>query len=224
MLATTSAGKVREFRELVAAHLDPARVQIATPDELGLTLPPVEESGATFTENALLKARAVAHAAGLPALADDSGLCVDALSGRPGLHSARWAGSAATDADRCALLLQRLQGVPAKRRAARFVCVVALALPDGTTWTAEGTCEGIIAAAPCGAQGFGYDPVFLVPALGITFAELSDAEKNRLSHRALALAALAPRLKVVFNNGSGWAEKVASAEPECMSPASALLQ
>lgn len=147
----------------------------------------VEETGATFAANARLKAEAGARAFGAPCLADDSGLCVDALDGRPGVYSARYA---PTDEERIAKLLGELTGVPAARRTAAFVCAIALAWPDGRVIEVEGRCEGVITEAPRGAGGFGYDPVFRVPALGRTFAELAAGEKNTVSHRALAVSRL----------------------------------
>jgi len=190
MLATTNPGKVREFRTLLGQYEGLAHLMLLTPSDWPEPLPEVEETGATFAENARLKAVALAQATGMTALADDSGLCVDALGGEPGLHSARWAGVGVSDADRNARLLARLSGVPAERRAARYVCVVSLAGPDGGSIEAEGTCEGAILEAPRGVSGFGYDPLFLVPEFGRTMAELTEEEKNRISHRAMALQAL----------------------------------
>lgn len=199
VLATTNPGKAAEFRTLLARYLDPARVTLATPGDLGFNLPPIEETGGTFAENARLKVVALAQATGLPSFADDSGLCVDALGGAPGLHSARWAGVAASDADRTALLLAQIQGVPAPKRTARFVCAVAFCLPDGRVFTQEAACEGVIADTPAGDNGFGYDPVFLIPRLGKTFAALTPHEKNELSHRAQAIALLVPTLQNYFS-------------------------
>jgi XTP/dITP diphosphohydrolase len=146
----------------------------------------VEETGETFRDNAILKANAFARSAGLPALADDSGLEVDALGGAPGVRSARYAGPGASDADRIALLLRNLAHVPAAQRQARFRCTMALATPEGLVGTVDGTCEGEIAFAPRGSNGFGYDPVFLLPHLGRTMAELRDEEKHAISHRGRA--------------------------------------
>ena len=165
-----------------------------TPGDWPEPLPDVEETGATFAENARLKAAALAQATGLPALADDSGLCVDALGGEPGLHSARWAGENTSDADRNALLLARLSGISAEKRTAQYVCVVSLAWPDGNSVEAEGACAGRILDAPHGANGFGYDPLFFVAEFGRTAAELTAGEKSQISHRARALAALDARL------------------------------
>ncbi len=193
MLATTNLGKVREFKTLLGQYKSLANLMLLTPTDWPEPLPEVEETGATFAENARLKATALARATGLPALADDSGLCVDALDGEPGLHSARWAGADATDADRNARLLERLSEVPQERRTARYVCVVSLASPDGRSIESEGTCGGVILEEARGANGFGYDPLFFVPEFGRTMAELTDAEKNRGSHRARALEALLAR-------------------------------
>lgn len=187
LVATSNPGKLRELRALLAD----LGLEVLGPGDVGLALE-VEETGTTFVANAVLKARAFAAAAGLPALADDSGLEVDALDGRPGVHSARWV--AGTDADRVAALLARLAAVPAAARGARFRSVAALAWPDGRVATAEGAVEGRIAFAPRGAGGFGYDPIFLVEDGGHdgrrTMAELPPEEKNRLSHRARAVAGL----------------------------------
>lgn len=148
----------------------------------------VEETGTTFAENALLKAQAVMEATGMAAIADDSGLEVDALHGAPGVYSARY-GGLQTDEDRTQLLLENLKEIPDPERTARFVSVVTCVLPDGRTVSARGTCEGVIARAPAGRNGFGYDPVFYVPSLGRTFAQASSEEKNAVSHRGNALKA-----------------------------------
>ncbi len=156
-------------------------------DRIGpIEVPP--EGGESFQENSCRKARAVAKASGHLALADDSGLEVDALGGRPGVLSARFGGPQATDPDRNALLLEMLRDIPSDRRTARFRCVVAIAEPAGRVRVAEGICEGRIAAAARGIHGFGYDSIFEVPSLGKTFAEVSPEVKNRLSHRAQAMA------------------------------------
>ena len=190
MLATTNLGKVAEFRYLLGQWERWRGIDLLTPGDWPAPLPSVAETGTTFAENARLKAVALSTATGLPALADDSGLCVDALGGEPGLHSARWAGDEATDADRNALLLARLAGVPTEKRTARYVCVVSLAWPEGITVETEGGCAGTICETPQGANGFGYDPLFFVPEFGHTVAELTADEKSQISHRARALAAL----------------------------------
>lgn len=182
VFATTNVGKLAELRGLLGEghQVLPAS---AFP-EVG----EVEEDRDTFAGNAEKKARAYCVASGLPALADDSGLCVDALSGRPGVHSARYA---PTDAERIAKLLAELSGVSA--RGAHFACVLALATPDGAVSFAEGRCEGSIAQAPAGEHGFGYDPIFLLPS-GLTLAQLRREEKAAVSHRGKAFEAMRPRL------------------------------
>lgn len=194
VLATTNRGKAREFAALLALHPAFAPYTLTLPNALGIALPPVDETGTTFATNALLKACAAAQATGCAALGDDSGLCVDALGGGPGLHSARWAGPEADDSARTVLLLARLADVPAVLRTARFACALCLALPDGQSFAAEGVCEGEIIQVPQGADGFGYDPVFLLPQWGRTMAQLTPAEKNSASHRAWAVASLAAAL------------------------------
>lgn len=191
VLATRNPGKARELAELVA---DWGEIEVAPlADFPAVRCPP--ETGADYVENALLKAKAVAGATGLTALADDSGLEVDVLDGDPGLQSARWAGLAASDAARVQKLLDALSGVPAERRTARFRCAVALAWPDGRVDTAEGSCGGRIASAAAGTNGFGYDPVFVPDELGVTFAASSPADKRRVSHRARAVDALGDLLR-----------------------------
>lgn len=192
VVATGNPGKRRELSALLALPGWTLRGLDEVPDA-----PAVVESGATFLANARLKAHALARHTGLPALADDSGLEVDALGGAPGVRSARFAadaGAGSGDAANIALLLARLRDVPAAQRTARFRCAVVVARPDGTELTAEGTCDGVITDAPRGSGGFGYDPVFLHPPLGRTFAELDAEEKDRISHRARAIAALRDRL------------------------------
>ena len=194
VMATTNRGKVKEL-EAILTH-DPAfaDVEILTLADAGIPGFDYEETADTFEGNAVGKAVAAAQAANLPAVADDSGLCVDSLGGEPGVYSARWAGESATEAERNRLLLERLSGVPEADRTARFVCVMAIATPDGKLAAAEGTCDGIITSESKGNSGFGYDPVFYVPNLGRTFAELSPVEKNMVSHRRAAINNLAPRL------------------------------
>lgn len=197
LVATNNPGKVREFKKLLAG----LPVEITFPAQEGLDLD-VEETGATFAENACLKALAYAWVSGLPTLADDSGLEVDALGGEPGVRSARYAGPGASDADRYRKLLAALADVPPGERAARFRCVVALALPDGEVHTADGTCEGQIGFEPRGEHGFGYDPVFLVDGYGgLTLAELPPDLKNRISHRARAVVAARPALQTALALG-----------------------
>lgn len=181
LIATHNPGKVREYRELLAG----LSLEITYLDAEGISLE-VEETGGTFAENAIQKAAAYARASDLWTWADDSGLEVDALGGGPGVHSARYAGPGASDADRRRRLLNALAGVPWNRRTARFRCVVALATPGGEVRTADGVCEGVIAFGPAGSNGFGYDPVFYLPERGATMAQLPPEEKNRISHRGRA--------------------------------------
>jgi XTP/dITP diphosphohydrolase len=185
VLATLNTGKGRELIALLGAV--PFEIRLLA-DVPGARLP--EETGATYADNALVKARAAAELTGALALGDDSGLEVDALDGAPGLYTARFGGPGLDDRGRGALLLERLRGVPPARRTARFRCVIALAGPGRAEKVIEGVAEGVIAESPRGSSGFGYDPVFFYPPLGRTFAELSDEEKARVSHRGLALAAV----------------------------------
>ncbi len=194
VLATANPGKTRELRALVG-EWGPIDVR-SLADFPGVRLP--EEDGATYADNAVLKARAVATATGLPALADDSGLEVEALSGAPGVRSARFAPS---DAERIARLLEVLGD--AEDRRARFRCVVALAWPDGRLEQAEGVCPGRIAERTDGAGGFGYDPLFVADELGRTFAAATAEEKARVSHRARAVRALGERLGAGSGRPSG---------------------
>lgn len=194
VLATANPGKTRELRALVG-EWGPIDVR-SLADFPDVRLP--EEDGATYADNAVLKARAVATATGLPALADDSGLEVEALSGAPGVRSARFAPS---DAERIARLLEVLRD--AEDRRARFRCVVALAWPDGRFEQAEGACTGRIAERTIGAGGFGYDPLFVADELGRTFAAATAEEKARVSHRARAVRALGERLGAGSGRPSG---------------------
>ena len=184
LVATHNQGKVREYREL----LRDLPLELTWLDAEGITQE-VDETGDTCEENAILKACAYAAANSLLTWADDSALEVDALGGAPGVHSARYAGSGASDADRYRLLLSKMQGIPWEQRTARFRCVVAIAQPEGAVRTAEGTCEGFIAFGPRGGNGFGYDPVFYLPDLGQHMAELDPEMKNQISHRARAARA-----------------------------------
>ena len=184
LIATHNQGKLREYRALLAD----LPLKVVNLDEAGVDFD-VDETGTTFAENALLKARAYAAATGLLTWADDSGLEVDALDGAPGVYSARYAGPDATDEDRYRKLLHTLAAQPDAPRTARFRCVVALVTPDGAAYTTDGVCPGVIIDEPRGSHGFGYDPVFLLPDLGQTMAELPPATKNRISHRGRAAAA-----------------------------------
>jgi XTP/dITP diphosphohydrolase len=197
VLATRNRGKVRELEALVADL--PARVQ--TLDDYP-EVPVLPETGATFEANAVGKATTVARLVGQIALADDSGLEVDALGGAPGVESATFLGPAASDDDRNRWVLGRLQGIAEGRRAARYRAVIAVACPDGRVRVFEGTCEGRIIETPRGRHGFGYDPIFLVPAYGRTMAELPPEVKNRISHRAKALAAARAHLVDLIRSSS----------------------
>ena len=187
LLASNNLGKIREVREILAEH------GLTVIPQSDLNIADAAETGLTFIENAILKARHAARLSRLPALADDSGLEVDALNGAPGVFSARYAGSGATDADNNAQLIQALHGVPHNRRTARFRCVMAYLrhVDDPSPLIAEGIWEGVILDVPRGSEGFGYDPYFLVPEKGCSSAELSADMKNRLSHRGQALRRMA---------------------------------
>lgn len=181
LLATNNAGKIAEYRQL----LDGSGWQIVTPAEIELKIA-IDETGQTYAENATLKAVAYASASGLTSLADDSGLEVDALDGRPGVLSARYAGADRTDAERAEALLTELRDVADERRTARFRCVIAIASGEDRVELAEGAVEGRIVREPRGESGFGYDPIFLLPERGLTMAELPAGEKHRVSHRGAA--------------------------------------
>ena len=189
VIATNNRGKVRELREL----LEGCGFELVTPGDLGVKFGP-EESGATFEANARIKAEEAARLTGEIALADDSGLEVDALGGRPGVYSARYAGPGKTDeniseARQVELILEEMRDVPDERRGARFRCAIAIATPGGETRVVDGVFEGRIAHEARGTNGFGYDPIFLVPERGVTSAELPPAEKNAMSHRGKAAKA-----------------------------------
>lgn len=192
VVASLNRAKAREIAEILAAEgLGCEVVPLADLPEVALPA----ETGETFAENALAKARVAARATGLPAIADDSGLEVDALGGEPGVMSARYAGESASDADRYRRVLTLLAEVPDERRTARFRCAAAFVSPEGAELFAEGTCEGRIARAPAGAGGFGYDPIFLPEGHEITMAQLTPEQKHAISHRGRALRALARCLR-----------------------------
>ncbi|MFO7917339.1 MAG: XTP/dITP diphosphatase [Anaerolineae bacterium] len=181
LIATHNRGKKAEY----AIILDDLPLELVSLTDLNIDVE-IAETGKTFEENALLKARGYAALTGLPTLADDSGLEVDALDGAPGIHSARYAGPEASDEDLYTLLLRNLRGVPDAERSARFRCVIALVWPEGREEVVEGTCEGRILRKPLGERGFGYDPIFYVPEKGKTMAQLPMEVKNRISHRGHA--------------------------------------
>lgn len=195
IIATHNAKKLKELARI----LEPLGIEAVTDWELGIPLTEAEETGETFEENAYLKAVSACRESGLPAIADDSGLMVDALDGAPGVYSARYAGPDATDDDRNRKLLKELAQVPREGRGARFVSAICCVFPDGSTVTARGECPGSIAFAPAGEDGFGYDPLFLVapglPGAGKTYAQLSAEEKDAVSHRGNALREFSQRLR-----------------------------
>ena len=183
LLATNNEGKAREYKSL----LEGVPFELVMPNELGISTE-VAEVGKSFEENAIIKAATLALESGLLSLADDSGLEVEALGGEPGVRSARYAGEDASDADRVAYLLVKMQGIPQEKRQARFKCVIAIANPQGEVELCSGECEGVIAFSPKGDKGFGYDPIFYLPELGKTMAELPPETKNKISHRGRAAA------------------------------------
>lgn len=194
ILASKNQHKLTEL----SAILSQLGFEIALESEYGLDID-VEETGTTFEENSFLKADAVMKASGLPVLADDSGLMVDALDGAPGVYSAHY-GHKASDKERTAYLLENMKDVPEERRGAKFVCVITCLFPDGRKIVARGECPGVIARAPHGENGFGYDPVFYLPELGMTYAELPSEQKNAISHRARALQDFCRKYQEVQNH------------------------
>ena len=188
VLASKNAKKLKEMNEILSGM----GVEVCLQSDVGIDID-VEETGTTFEENSLLKARAVMEASGLPAIADDSGLCVDALNGAPGVYSARYGGEGLDDVGRYRLLLSNMPKGAA--RTAKFVSVITCCFPGGDVLTARGECPGTIAFAPMGEGGFGYDPVFFLPKLKKTFAQLTAEEKNAISHRGLALEAFQAKLE-----------------------------
>ncbi len=191
VLATTNKNKVREFREILADF----DIEIRSLSDFG-PIPEVIEDGDTFDDNAYKKAHHTAKVLGLPAIADDSGLVVDALDGAPGVYSARYSGENATDDENCDKLLQEMEGV--ENRKAHFSCVISIAVPSGPALTYEGRCDGLIAEKRFGENGFGYDPVFYFEEYGKTFAQLGAEEKNKVSHRGKALAEIKSEVKSVI--------------------------
>lgn len=192
ILATRNHGKLTELKAILAAadlHYDLVCAD-AYPD-----VPDVKETGVTFAENALLKAHALAQATGMPAVADDSGLCVDVLGGAPGIFSARWSGSHGDDRANLTLLLDQLSDIPDQHRAAHFTCAAALALPDGTERVVEGRLRGTLRHEPAGTHGFGYDPILQPDGDTRTCAEMSPEEKNEISHRGKAFRGMVPVLR-----------------------------
>jgi XTP/dITP diphosphohydrolase len=185
IIATKNPGKAMEFEHIFAARDIEVRTLLDFPE-----VPEVEETGLTFEENAILKAEAVSQALGKMVIGDDSGLIVDALEGRPGIYSARYAGEPKNDQNNTDKVLSEMKGLPKEKRSARFYCALAFSIPGQETLTVSGTCEGRILEERRGSNGFGYDPVFYVPEKGHAMAELSSDEKNKISHRANALKKL----------------------------------
>ena len=194
ILATNNMHKLAEMKRILL----PLGIDVVSAKEVNLDLGEVEETGTTFLENARIKAKSAFIRTGIPAIADDSGLVVDALNGNPGVYSARYGGEGLTDSQRIDLLLSELKDVPPKQRTARFVCEICCIINDNTEITAKGVCEGVIAAAQSGNGGFGYDPIFFIPQENKTFAELTDADKDSLSHRGKALAELKTKITDLY--------------------------
>ena len=194
LIATHNMKKREELHRILA----PLGIRVVLASEIGVNLTEVEETGEAFEENALLKAVSGCRDAGIPCVADDSGLCVDALDGRPGVYSARYCGEETSYPEKMAHLIKELEGVPPEKRTARFVSVAACAFPDGTSFTVRGECEGRIGYAPVGDNGFGFDPVFMVGDK--SFAQLSAEEKDAVSHRGNSLRKLSEKLKEIIDN------------------------
>jgi XTP/dITP diphosphohydrolase len=192
VLATRNQGKITEFRRILDA-LAPGEIELIGVDQFP-DLVDVEETGSTFEENSLLKARYTAQTTGLPAIADDSGLCVDALNGDPGIYSARWAGAHGDDQANIEKLLDQLIDIADEKRSAHFMCVASLVLPDGREQVAEGRFDGHILRHPVGEYGFGYDPIFQPLGFTISSAQMSAEEKDLLSHRGKSLRSIAPHV------------------------------
>ena len=194
LIATHNMKKREELHRI----LSPLGIRVVLASEIGVTLTEVEETGETFEENALLKAVSGCRDAGIPCVADDSGLCVDALDGRPGVYSARYCGEETPYPEKMAHLLDEMKDVPPEKRTARFVSVAACAFPDGTSFTVRGACEGRIGYEQRGDNGFGFDPVFMVGDR--SFAELTAEEKDAISHRGNSLRKLSEKLKEIIDN------------------------
>ena len=194
IIATHNQKKLKELSRILL----PLGIEAVTAEAAGFSLTEAEETGSTFEENAYIKAASACRETGLPAVADDSGLMVEALDGAPGVYSARYAGEGATDADRNEKLLREMAAVPPEKRGAKFVSAVCCVFPDGSTVCARGECPGSIGFAPAGEDGFGYDPLFIVadglPGAGRTYAELTPEEKDAVSHRGNALRLFGERL------------------------------
>ncbi len=194
IIATKNKGKVKDFEQLFSPKGYIVKSLFDFPH-----LTEVEETGRTFSENAVLKAEQIAHELDRVVIADDSGLEVDALNGRPGVFSARYAGEQKNDRDNLEKVLKELEEVPDEKRSARFYCALALSIPNAQTHIVEGTCEGLITRHPIGHHGFGYDPIFFVPEKNKTMAQLTSEEKNQISHRANAMKKLGDMIPTIFN-------------------------
>jgi len=190
IVATRNKGKLQEIKEILSDF----PYEVISMEEVGI-FKDIEEYGSTFEENALIKANEVYNITGEIVMADDSGLEVDYLNGAPGIYSSRFAGEGATDTDKNNKLLSMLEGVSFEKRAARFVCAIAVVFPGGKYFTVRGTCEGYIGLKPEGSNGFGYDPLFFMPEYGITTAQMESGEKNKISHRGKALRMMVSELK-----------------------------
>ena len=193
IIASKNKKKIAEMERI----LNPLGIDVVTEQDLGIKIPEVDETGETFLENAILKAESACSNSGLPAIADDSGLCVDALDGAPGVYSARFAGENATDDDNNSLLIEKLGGLEKEKRTAKFVSSIAVVFPNGDRVTAYGECKGIIGFEPAGSNGFGYDPYFYVGE--ISFAQMDATQKDKVSHRGNALRELETKLKEYLN-------------------------
>jgi len=194
IIATKNKGKIKEIEKILTG----LPLDVISMEQVGI-YKDIEENGATFEENALIKAQELHKLTGEMVMADDSGLEVDYLNGAPGVYSARFAGEGATDEDKNKKLLNLLEGVPFEKRKARFVCAIAVVLPDGKSFIEKETCEGYIALTPQGSNGFGYDPLFYIPEYNMTMAQLDPDVKNRISHRAKALGAMVEKLRKIQN-------------------------
>ena len=197
LLATRNKGKIEEFRRILE-DIAAGEIELVGLEQFP-DLHDVDETGSTFEENALLKAREMCLASGIPAIADDSGLCVDFLNGDPGIFSARWSGSHGDDRANTAKVLESLIGVPDEKRGAHFTCVAALALPDGRTHIEQAHFDGWILHTPVGDQGFGYDPIFRPEGFEISSAQMSAESKDAISHRGKSLRAIAPHVITLLN-------------------------
>lgn len=196
VLATGNKNKIREIKEKFSS-ID--KLDISSLEELN-NIPEIDENASTFEGNALIKAKAICSFTGFPAMADDSGLVIDALNGEPGVYSARYGGANLSDIEKNRLVLSKMKDVPEGKRSARFICAIALAFPDGKTYTSHGVCQGRISKTPIGEKGFGYDPIFYIPESEKTMAQLAPEEKNRISHRGKAIDGIYKILIKILEN------------------------